>query len=184
MSQPTIIDVPVLTRGQVMYIPEAKMNGEPASCYNCPMFNYGRSCMTMGPNVKIRKFIYPPEATADAKRIEYWPCCSNWYPGEPNYGKEKFEDNIQSPDTMGLGWINAPEIGQKYGGANCGGKNGGDDCDNYCTDGEGDKREYPSAFCRVLQSDVENGAVCTGWMDDDWLSWDRAQNILREMDGE
>lgn len=179
LSQPTIIDVPVLTKGQVMYIGEGQMGGDPASCYRCPFYNFGRSCQLIGPRVAVRKFVYPPAPTADAKQIEYWPCCGEWTPGEPNYGDEKFFDSLSSPDSLGLGWINAPKVGLEYGGANCGGKNGGDDCDHYITEGD-DKRDEPTAFCRVLQSQVENGAVCCAWMDDDWLSWDRAQNILKE----
>src|SRR5215469_8491971 len=88
LSQPTILDPPTLTKGQVMYVPEAQMEGEPATCYNCAFYNYDRSCRLMGENVKIKKFVYPPEATADAKRIEYWPCCSAWTKGEPNYSSE------------------------------------------------------------------------------------------------
>lgn len=178
LSQPTIIDVPVLTKGQVQYIAEAQMYGEPATCYNCPNFNYGKSCYLMGENVAIRKLTYPEKPTADAKPIQYWPCCSAWTHGEPNYGAEKYADYLLSPDNLGLGWINAPKVGQDIGGANCGGKNGGDDCDHYCTEGD-DKRAEPSGFCRVLQQQVENGAVCSAWMDDDWMSYDRAQNILK-----
>lgn len=182
LSQPTILDPPTLTKGQVMYVPEAQMEGEPACCYNCHFYNYERSCQFMGPEVKVKKFVYPPEATSDAKRIEYWPCCSAWMRGEPNYGPETFTDNRQSPDSLGLGWINAPGVGQDIGGANCGGKDGGDDCDHYITAGD-DKRVEPTAFCRVLGTNVECGGVCSAWMDDDWCSYDRAQNILRELDG-
>jgi hypothetical protein len=183
LSQPTIYDVPVLTKGQVQYIPEGALEGEPASCYNCPFFNYDRSCQFLGSRVKVKKLVYPKESTPDAKRIEYWPCCGEWTRGEPNYGPEKFLDCLASPDSTGLGWINAPMVGQEYGGANCGGKDGGDDCDHYCSEGE-DKRLEPTAFCRVLQAPVECGAVCSAWMDDDYLSWDRAQNLLKELDGE
>jgi len=182
LSQPTIVDVPVLTKGQVQYIPEGQMDGKPATCYRCPFYNFGRSCKYMGEYIRIKKFTYPPEATADAKQIEYWPCCSAWTPGEPNYGPEQFFDYLSSPDTLGLGWINAPKPGQSCGGANCGGKNGADDCDHFITEGD-DKRKEQTAFCRVLQSEVENGAVCSAWMDDDWVGWQRAQGILRELDG-
>jgi hypothetical protein len=185
LSQPTITSLPILNKGQVQYIPEGAMEGEPASCYNCPFFNRtGKSCRLIGPSVTIRKFIYPPKPTADAKQIEYWPCCSAWMRGEPNYGPSKFMDCLSSPDTLGLGWINVPELGQDIGGANCGGKDGGDDCDHYCTDGPGDKRDYPTAFCRVLQSQVENGAVCSAWMDDDWVDWTKAQALLKELGDE
>lgn len=182
LSQPTITDVPVLTKQQVMYVSEGQMEGEPATCYNCPFFNYDRSCRLLGPNVRVKKFVYPPKATADAKRIEYWPCCGEWTRGEPNYGTEQFLASPSNPDSIGLGWINAPEVGQDIGGANCGGKSGGDDCDHYITKGD-DKRAEPTAFCRVLHSQVECGGVCAAWMDDDWVSWDRAQNILKELDG-
>lgn len=178
MSQPTLIDVPVLTKGQVQYIPEAEMQKEPATCYNCAFYNYSRSCRLLGPRIEIRKFTDPPQPTADAKQIEYWPCCSAWMKGEPNYGPQKFLDNLTSPDTLGLGWINAPHPGQAISGANCGGSNGGDDCDHYITEGD-DKRREPTAFCRVLQQPVECGAVCSAWIDDDWITYDRAQNILR-----
>jgi hypothetical protein len=180
LSQPTLMGVPILTKGQVQYVPEGEMGGEPATCYNCAFYNSGRSCRLIGPTIDIRKLVYPPSPTADAKSIEYWPCCSAWVHGEPNYGPEQFMDCPSSPDTLGLGWINAPEIGQDCGGANCGGQSGGDDCDHYMVDGSQDKREYPTGFCRVLQSQVENGAVCAAWMDDDWLDWARAQNILKD----
>ncbi len=181
LSMAKFTDVPILTKDQVMYVPEGAMQGEPSSCYNCAFFNYDRSCQLIGDKVCVKKFVYPPEATADAKRIEYWPCCGMWTRGEPNYGPERFT-TTQSPDSVGLGWINAPAPGQDCGGANCGGKDGGDDCDHYITIGD-DKRAEPTAFCRVLQSDVECGAVCTAWKDDDYLTWDKAQNLLKELDG-
>lgn len=182
LSQPTITDVPILTKGQVLFTPAGHMNGEPASCYNCVAYNYGKSCMKIGPETDIRKFIYPPKATADAKPIEYWPCCSMHDYGEPNYGDEKFISR-NDPTNVGLGWINAPKPGQKLGGANCGGAGGGDDCDHFCTDGPGDKRDYPTAFCRVLQTPVENGAVCAAWEDDDLVPWEKAQALMKELDG-
>lgn len=181
LSQPTITDPPVLNKGQVMYVPEGQMEGEPSSCYNCPSYNYGRSCNRIGPHVRIRKFVYPPQPTSDAKQIEYWPCCSMWDRGQPNMGKESFISK-NDPTNLGLGWINAPRVGQEYGGANCSGKDGGDDCDHYTTKGD-DKRIEQTAFCRVLQCEVEGGAVCAAWQDDDWMDWQRAQNILRDLDG-
>jgi hypothetical protein len=182
LSQPTIVGPPVMTKGQVQYVPEGEMGGEPATCYNCHFYNYGRSCRLLGERIQIRKLTYPPKPTADAKQIEYWPCCSAWMRGEPNYGREEFVEELSSVDTMGLGWINAPQPGCAISGANCSGKNEGDDCDHYITNGD-DKRAEPTAFCRVLQQQVEGGAVCSAWMDDDWLSYDRAQNILKECDG-
>ena len=53
----------------------------------------------------------------------------------------------------------------------------------YITRG-GDKRSEPTAFCRVLQAEVENGAVCAAWADDDQMSWQQAQSILKELDDE
>lgn len=157
------------------------MGEEPASCYNCSLYNFGRTCQLLGPRVPVKKFLAPPRPTADAKVIEYWPCCSAWLRGDPNSGEEKFNDPLVSADTTGIGWINAPKPGMEYSGANCSGKNGGDDCDHYTTKGW-DKREEPTAFCRVLQQEVEGGGVCSAWMDDDWMTFDRAQNILREDD--
>lgn len=179
LSQPTLDGVPVLQKGQVQYVPEGAMDGEPASCYNCSLYNYGRTCQLLGPRVPVKKFLAPPRPTADAKVIEYWPCCSAWLKGEPNTGPEKFNEPLTSADTTGLIWINAPKPGMEYSGACCSGKNGGDDCDSYITQGE-DKRAEPTAFCRVLQMEVEGGAVCSAWADDDILSFDRAMNVLKD----
>ena len=180
LSQPKNREPQALTKGEAQYISEAEMRDEPATCYNCPMYNYGRSCQLMGSDVHLRKFVYPPERTSDAKPIEYWPCCSAWRPGEPNMGSERFVDCLLSVETLGPGWINAPKVGQPIGGANCGGKSGGDDCDHFCTEGP-DKREEPVAFCRVLQDRVENGAVCGAWRDDDWLDYQRGAALLKEL---
>ena len=75
LSQPDIYTIPVLTKAQVMFVSAAEMNNEPGSCYNCHFYNFGRSCMLIGPGVQVKKFTYPPEPTSDAKVIEYWPCC-------------------------------------------------------------------------------------------------------------
>ena len=179
LSQPSVDFVPVLTKGQVLYVPAGKMDEEPSSCYNCVSYNYEKSCMRIGPEIEVRKFTYPPKATRDAEPIEYWPCCGMWDKGEPNRNEETFV-SANDPSDLGLIWINAPETDQEYGGACCGGQNGGDDCDHYITKG-GDKRSEPTAFCRVLQAEVENGAVCAAWADDDQMSWQQAQGILREI---
>jgi len=179
LSQPELTTVPVLTKGQVGYVPEGAMEGEPATCYNCQFYNYDRSCQFLGERIPVKKLIWPLKATADAKPIQYWPCCSSWMRGEPNTGPQVCREPYVSADQLGLGWINAPRVGQEYGGACCSGKNGGDDCDSYISIGE-DKRAESTAFCRVLQQEVEGGAVCTAWMDDDWMSFDRAQNILKD----
>ena len=187
LSQPSVDFVPVLTKGQVLYVPAGKMTAAggdcaPASCYNCASYNYGKSCMRIGQEIEVRKFTYPTRVTRDAEPIEYWPCCGMWDKGEPNREEETFV-SANDPSDLGLIWINAPEVGQEYGGANCGGQNGGDDCDNYITEGS-DKRKEPTAFCRVLQAEVENGAVCAAWADDDQMTWQQAQNILKELDGD
>src|SRR5215469_10068283 len=106
-SQPDLAHiVPVLTKGQVLFVPESQDNGTPASCYDCTLFNHGRSCMLIGPHVKIRKFVYgEPD-----KSIEYWPCCGSQNYGNPNYGPEEFAENLNDPSMLGLIWINAPTI--------------------------------------------------------------------------
>lgn len=180
LSESSFFDVPVLTKGDVNYIPAAKMDGEPASCYTCPFYNASRTCQLIGKGVAVRKLTYPAEATSFSKPIEYWPCCSAWQKGRPNFGEEKYIGSGSSPDDIGLIWINAARPGQEYGGANCGGCNGGDDCDHYITEGD-DKRVEPTAFCRVLQQDVECGAVCSAWRDDDILQWQKAQDLLKEL---
>jgi hypothetical protein len=182
LSQPDVYTVPVLKSAEVLFVPASKMCGEPATCYNCSRYNYGRSCQMIGPNVLIRRFIYPPTATADAKRIEYWPCCSEWDRGQPNYGPAKYAYNQSTPDELGLGWINAPEVGLEMSGANCGGENGGDECDFYVSE-EADARDAERAWCRVLQMEVENGAVCAAWRDDDWIDYQRGSALLKELDG-
>lgn len=179
-SRPDIYTVPTPSKGEVMFVPSASMGGEPATCYNCHFFNYGKSCMLIGPWTKVKKFTYPVRETADAKPIEYWPCCSMWDRGEPNYGPEMFTA-ANDPELLGLIWINAPEVGQDIGGASCGGENGGDDCDHYMTEGN-DKRLEPKGFCRVLQTTIENGAVCAQWRDDDLLERMRVQDILNDLE--
>lgn len=182
LSQPDVYIVPTLKPAEVLFVPASEMHDEPATCYNCKEYNYGKSCEYFGSNVSVRRFVYPRTATADAKRIEYWPCCSMWDRGQPNYGPPKFHERIDSPDELGLGWINAPEVGQEISGANCGGSNGGDECDFYITE-VADARDTKSGFCRVLQQEVENAAVCAAWRDDDWVDYQRGSALLKELDG-
>ena len=167
---------PILNNGQVGFSAAADAHGEPRSCYNCPFYNYGRSCKLM-PSFVVKTFIWPRKATEDSKRIEYWPVCSYWIPGEPNYGPEQSIANL-NPDDAGLCWINAPTLGQDYSGSCCGGRNGGDDCDYWMTAGE-DKREEDSGFCRVLQRDTNNLDCCNCWTDDDLVGWRTAQERLK-----
>lgn len=183
LSQPDVWTVPTLKPAEVLFVPASSMGGEPATCYNCERYNADRSCMLIGPHIEIRKFTYPPQPTADAKQIEYWPCCGEWKRGEPNAGPEQFCDELDTPDELGLGWINAPQVGQKIGGANCGGCDGGDECDFYVTD-VADARETETGFCRVLQQDVAAGAVCAAWRDDDWIDFARGSALLRELDSD
>jgi len=183
LSQPDVYCVPTLKPAEVLFVPAARMHAEPATCYNCSRFNYGKSCTMIGPNVEVRKFVYPTRATADAKRIEYWPCCGEWNRGKPNYGPATYCDELSTPDELGLGWINAPEVGQEIGGANCGGPLGGDECDFYVTD-EADARDTEEGFCRVLQQDVAAGAVCAAWRDDDWVDYARGSALLKELSGD
>jgi hypothetical protein len=167
---------PILNNGQVTFSSASEAHGEPRSCYNCPFFNYDRSCKLMGQSLIVKKFIWPPRATADSKRIEYWPVCSYWIPGEPNYGPEQSIAKL-NPDDAGLCWINAPEVGLDASGSCCGGQNGGDDCDLFMTP-DADKRDADTGFCRVLQRDVENMSCCSAWIDDDLVGWRTAQERL------
>jgi hypothetical protein len=171
-SQPDIYTIPTLNKSQVLFVSAAEMRNEPASCANCQFYNWGKSCQLIGERTIVRKFTYG----APDKRIEYWPCCGAHERGAPNYGPPHFLSN-DSPSTLGLLWINAPKVGQELGGANCGGTNGGDDCDYYMTEID-DKRAAPTGFCRVLQSEVANGDVCAAWIDDDRIEWQEAQAIL------
>ena len=183
LSQPDVYTIPTLKPAEVLFVPASKMGREPATCYDCGRYNHARSCMLIGPHVPIYKFIYPPEPTSDAKCIEYWPCCGEWKRGEPNYGPEQFTDELDTPDELGLGWINAPKVGQDVGGANCGGRDGGDECDFYVTE-EADARDTETGFCRVLQRDVDNGAVCAAWRDDDWVDYERGLSLIRELESD
>jgi len=175
-SQPDIITVPTLDKASVLFVTAAEMCNEPASCYNCKFYNYDKSCGLIGALPKVRKFTYgEPD-----KPIEYWPCCGAHEHGTPSYGIEAFRA-ANSPSTLGLIWINAPRVGQELGGANCGGCNGGDDCDYFMVEGT-DKRDEPHGFCRVLQSNVANGDVCAAWNDDDRIEWQEAQAIINKQD--
>lgn len=176
ISQPDIYTVPVLGKAKVLFVSASEMNNEPASCANCVFYNWGRSCQLIGPHVKVRKIVYgEPD-----KAIEYWPCCGMQTFGPPNKGEPRFI-TVTDPSDIDLLWINAGKVGQAHGGANCGGQNGGDDCDYYMTDVD-DKREAPTGFCRVLQRTVQNGDVCSAWDDDDKLVWEKAQAIIEEQD--
>jgi hypothetical protein len=177
-SLPSVESAPIPSKGDVLFTTAEEQNDEPSSCYNCVFYNYGKSCSLIGPRVKIRKFIYgKPD-----KPIEYWPCCGMNFHGEPNKGEPIFRGN-SDPDYLGLIWINAPKVGQEYGGANCGGVNGGDDCDHYFVEGKEKKWDSATGFCRALQTTVAAGDDCAHWDDDDKLDWRQAQKIIEELDG-
>jgi len=177
-------DEPVInTKGEALFTTAEEMNYEPASCYNCQFYNEkGETCGLIGKRLTIKKIIWPKEATPDAKQIEYWPCCSMQLYGEPNKGEAIYRAT-SDPDNLGLLWINAPKVGQEYGGANCGGVEGGDDCDHYKTDGDEPKWESVTGFCRALQTRVAAGDICSQWRDDDKLEWQDAQRLIRELNG-
>lgn len=177
VSQPDIYTIPIPSKSQVLFVSAAEMHNEPASCANCTFYNWGKSCQLIGPHIKVKKFTYG----APDKNIEYWPCCGMQTYGEPNRGEEKFIA-LTDPASIDLLWINAPEVGLKHGGANCGGQEGGDDCDYYMTD-KPDKRDCPTGFCRVLQTTVTNGDVCCQWRDDDRVNWEEAQAIINKQEG-
>jgi hypothetical protein len=176
VSQPDIYTVPTLDKASVLFVSAAEMRNEPASCYNCQFYNYGKSCGLIGALPVIRKFTNG----APDKAIEFWPCCGAHEHGTPNYGVEAFRA-ANSPTTLGLIWINAPRVGADLGGASCGGEGDGDDCDFYMTEID-DKRAAPTGFCRVLQSEVANGDVCAAWIDDDRVTWQQAQSIIGAQD--
>ena len=178
-SQPADKSLPVLNESQVLFSAAAEAHGEPRSCYNCTFFNHDRSCKLLPKEIAIRKLKYPPEPTSDSKVIEYWPVCGYWVYGEPNYGPEVCLADID-PESAGLGWVNAPSVGLDYGGACCGGADGGDDCDYYISEDD-DMHPEPtsSGFCRVLQKNVNAMDCCGAWTDDDWITWQQAQVLLK-----
>lgn len=179
-SRPDLAGVPILTEGDVLFSSAAEAGEKPRSCYNCPLFNYERSCKLFGKDVEIRKFTWPEKIRDGAKPIEYWPVCGYWVPGEPNYGVAEFIAKLD-PGAAGLGWVNAPRVGQELSGTSCGGANGGDDCDFWIIEDEdGDKREAKTGFCRVMQKQTENGACCSCWTDDDLLSYQMVAERFRE----
>lgn len=160
--------VPVATEAQTLLESESELHNQPTSCYNCIHYDpQAQRCSMMGGDVVLKKFIYSD--------IEYWPDCGYHVWGRPH--AQKHQANLD-PDKMGLGWINAPEPGLEHGGANCGGANGGDDCDNWLVPGD-DKREYRNGFCRVMQKTTGSGVCCCFWQDDDWMSWQVAQDLIK-----
>lgn len=174
-SQPDFYGIPILHDADVMYCTASEIGNKPASCYTCQIQQSDLTCGLLGSGIKVAKVIGSQES---GDPIEYWPCCDEHDYGSPAIGKPSYRPNLSTPDQVGLIWINASEVGQPFGGANCGGGNGGDDCDHYIVKGAVEKWDTPEGVCRVLQHTVENGAVCTAWRDDDELSWQEAQQLM------
>jgi hypothetical protein len=173
-SQPDFYGVPILFDSQVMLTRASELGNKPASCYTCQIQQSDQTCGLLGSDIKVQKVIGHGES---GDPIEYWPCCDEHDYGTPQTGKPSYRVNLSNPSQVGLIWINAPAPGQEYGGANCGGIEGGDDCDHYLVK-SGEKWDNPQGTCRVLQHSVDAGDVCTAWHDDDELHWAEAQQLL------
>jgi hypothetical protein len=169
------VETPIIpTKGQALFTTAEEMHNEPASCYNCQMYNSAaKTCSIIGSRISIQKLT--------VKSIEYWPCCSMQLYGDPS-ATVAYKAQCD-PDYLGLIWINAPKRGVEHGGANCGGCDDGDDCDHYLVEGAVEKWKSPTGFCRALQTTVACGDVCSLWQDDDELDWREAQKILGEQRG-
>lgn len=175
-SQPDLYGVPILHDSDVLFTRASELGGLPASCYTCKEHTPDLTCERMGPSVKVAKVIGHRDS---GDPIEYWPCCSlQEYTDKPRSSPTHYHDSLDNPDEIGLIWINAPEVGQKYGGANCGGVEGGDDCDHYLVK-SGEKWDNQQGACRVLQHSVDAGDVCTAWRDDDILNWQEAEMLMK-----
>lgn len=168
-SQPDFHGIPILHDQNVTFTSAESLRNKPASCFTCALHNHkDATCMLMTDHVIVD--------TVEIEGIEYWPRCAEFVPGEGNSG-EPMHLTLQAPDSLGLVWINAPKPGQEYGGSNCGGCDGGDDCDHYMVD-SGEKWDNPQGRCRVLQHIVSCGDYCAAWWDDDILQWQEAQNSI------
>jgi len=178
-----ITNVPILDKASVLFSPAASAHQEPRSCYNCHFYNErGKNCQLIGGATRIERFTYPPAFEDGSKPIEYWPVCGMWDYGQPNNAAPTFKQPpFDSPEDLGLGWVNAPDVGLPLSGTSCGGANGGDDCDHFIIQGT-DKRAAKTGFCRVLQTEVGNLDCCTAWEDDDWVDWQKGQDLLKDLD--
>lgn len=179
-TQPDFYGVPVLNDSDVAFTTAEQLGNKPASCYTCARQNLDMTCNLLGPGVKVEKVTGSRDS---GDPIEYWPCCGDHeYCEDVANGKRlapDYKDQLDSPQSLGLIWINVPKTGQKFGGANCGGLDGGDDCDHYMVHGKKEKWDVTSAYCRILAHDVAGGAVCRAWRDDDQLPFAEAQMLLR-----
>lgn len=178
-----ITSIPTSDRGSVLFSPASGAHDEPRSCYNCHFFNErAKSCQLMGDRIRVEKFVYPPSFQDSSKPIEFWPVCGMWDYGDPNDGGASFkEPPFDNPDDIGFGWVNAPSVGLEHSGTSCGGANDGDDCDHFIITGD-DKRAAKTGFCRVLQQTVGNLDCCAHWEDDDWVDWQKGEDLLKDLD--
>jgi hypothetical protein len=175
-SRPDFMGVPILSDSAAMLVRASEMDNKPASCYTCQAQQSDKTCFLLGPSVEVRK-VTGSRKSGDP--IEYWPCCGMHNYGEPREGKPVYADELSSPASVGLIWINAAKVGQAYGGANCGGVKGGDDCDHYMVKGAEEKWDAESGYCRVLCHNVDGGDVCAAWHDDDELPFAEATMLIR-----
>lgn len=175
-SQPDFYGVPILSDAQVLFTTAAELGNKPASCHTCREQQSDLTCAYLGPSIKVAKVTGHRDS---GDPIEYWPCCSLHDYGRSDKRTPAYHDTLSTPDEIGLIWINASNPGQSYGGANCGGVNGGDDCDHYIVQGAIEKWDAKQGVCRVLQHSVMGGDVCTAWHDDDELPWREAQQLMQ-----
>lgn len=175
MSQPDFYGVPILTDHEAQYCTAAEIGNKPASCYSCQRQQSDSTCGLLGPDISVVKFRGHKDS---GEQIEYWPCCDEHDYGQPGTGRPDYHSPLSTPDKVGLIWINASEIGQPFGGANCGGIDGGDDCDRFRTRGSQEKWDVDAGLCTVLQHEVEAGAVCRMWHDDDEIKWRDAKQMM------
>lgn len=169
-------DLPIMDKGQVQFKTGESCSLQPASCYNCVFMNRDNTCAIMSPEIRVEKFVWPEQPKTGEIQIEYWPWCGRHTWGRPPQS-DPYHCADEDPNDLGLTWINAPSLGLKYGGANCGGTNGGDNCDNYQSDEKPDQSHV--GFCRVLQQNVRPDDRCAAWQDDDEVTWQRAQEVLK-----
>jgi hypothetical protein len=174
-SQPDFYGVPILQNSDVGFVRASEIGNKPASCYTCTKQQSNETCYLLGPEISVKTVVGHQDS---GDPIEYWPCCSSHQFGDPSSEEPSYATQLSTPDALGLIWINAPEVGQEFGGANCGGVEGGDDCDHYLVE-SGEKWDNPQGACRVLQHSVDAGDVCSAWRDDDELSWDEAQQLMQ-----
>lgn len=167
-----------VTKGQVLYVTAASRNDEPNSCYNCIFFNAAKKrCALMSDGVIIRKLT----TGLPFKAIDYFPVCGYQVYGKPNGANHPAPEYPLDPDYAGLIWTNVPEYGKALGGVSCGGQNNGDDCDYWepLTNVKS-KRDETLGICKLLDCPTNNGDCCAAWQDDDAMSWQNAQTILRK----